>query len=121
MKSIMDNIKKIRQRKGYSHDYVALELDISQAAYSKLEKNETKLTVERLYRLAEILSTPVTELLEESAKNVFHQNNNDNGTFIGNQEIQNLYQENKEMNDKIILLYEERLKDKEALIEALRR
>jgi len=30
-------------------------LDISQVAYSKIEKNETKLTVERLFKIAEIL------------------------------------------------------------------
>ncbi len=48
MENILENIKTIRKQKGYSHEYIAHELDISQVAYSKLEKNETKLTVERL-------------------------------------------------------------------------
>lgn len=121
MNDVLERIKKIRKERGYSHEYIASELNISQVAYSKLEKNETKLTVERLYKLSEILETPVADLLEVDAKNVFHQNNNDKGTFIGNQDIQNLYQENKEKTEKLIYLYEERLKDKDALIEQLRK
>ena len=39
MDQILENIKRIRKQKGYSHEYVAHELDISQVAYSKLEKN----------------------------------------------------------------------------------
>ena len=119
MEQVLENIKRIRKHKGYSHEYVAHELDISQVAYSKLEKNETKLSVERLYKLAEILETPVTDLLDVKANNIFHQNNNDKGTFIGNQEVENLHQENKEQNQRIIELYEARLQDKDKLIERL--
>ncbi|HIP33209.1 MAG TPA: XRE family transcriptional regulator [Bacteroidia bacterium] len=92
---------------------------ISQVAYSKLEKKETKLTVERLYKIAEILKTPVTDMLNEGITKIFHQNNNNAGTFIGNQEVENLYHENKGMVEKIINLYEERLKDKDRLIAQL--
>lgn len=119
MNAIIEKIKQVRLDKGYSHDYIAHELDISQAAYSKLEKNETKLTVERLYRLSEILETPVVDLLEVDAKNIYNQDVKDQG--VGYQGIENLYQENKEKTDKIILLYEERLKDKDALIEEMRK
>ena len=72
--------------------------------------------MERLYKLADILETPVTDLLDVKAKNIFHQNNNAKGTFIGNQEVQHLYQENKEKTENIIELYEARLKDKDTLI-----
>ena len=42
---------------------MAFDLGISQVAYSKLEKNETKLNVDRLYKIAEILDTKVSDLL----------------------------------------------------------
>lgn len=119
MEHVLERIKEIRKLKGYSHEYIAHELDISQVAYSKLEKNETKLTVERLYKLAEIMEAPITDFLDVKPNNVFHQNNNNRGTFIGNQDIQNMYQENREKTEKIIALYEERLKDKDQLIEVL--
>jgi transcriptional regulator with XRE-family HTH domain len=92
-------------------------LDISQIAYSKLEKNETKLTVERLYKLADILETPITDLLDIKAKSIYNQHMQDQS--IGHQEVQNLYQENKEKTAQIIALYEARLQDKDKLIEQL--
>jgi transcriptional regulator with XRE-family HTH domain len=120
MEHILKNIKRKRTQLGYSHEYVAHELDISQVSYSKLEKNETKLSVERLFKIADILETKVEELLEVNSNNIYHQNNNDTGTFIGHQEVQNLYEDNKEKTQIIIALYEERLKDKDELIAVLR-
>ncbi len=114
METVLEKIKTKRKQKGYSHEYIAQELDISQVAYSKLEKNETKLTVERLYQLAEILETPVGEFLETKANAIYTQNNHDSA--VGYQDIENLYQENKEKTEKIIELYEARLQDKDQLI-----
>jgi len=48
MEHVLKNIEKLRKDKGISHEAMALNLDISQAAYTKLECNQTKLTVERL-------------------------------------------------------------------------
>lgn len=73
MEATIERIKEARKTRGFSHEYAAHELNISQAAYSKLEKNETKLTVERLYKLAEILETPVADLLDVQAKNIYNQ------------------------------------------------
>lgn len=92
---IINKIKELRISKGFSHDNMAHELDISQAAYTKLENNETKLSVERLFQIAKILDTPINELLELNSDRVYNQNNYDSAT--GNhQYIENLYQENKE-------------------------
>jgi DNA-binding XRE family transcriptional regulator len=38
MKRILETIEKIRKDKGYSHEYMAHMLDISQAAYTKIER-----------------------------------------------------------------------------------
>ena len=116
MEYVLENIKRIRKQKGFSHENMAHELDISQVAYSKLEKSDTKLSVERLYKIAEILETKVGDILEVNPSNVYHQNNNDTGTFVGHQEVQNLYKDSKEQNEKIIALYEARLEDKDRLI-----
>ena len=88
--------------------------------YIAIEKNETKLTVERLYKLAEILEAGVGDLLEVNPNNVYHQyDNHNNATLIAHQEVQNLYEENKDQNQKIIELYEARLQDKDRLIARL--
>jgi transcriptional regulator with XRE-family HTH domain len=94
---------------------------MSQPAYSKIEKNETVLSVDRLFKIAEILETPVNDLLEINPNNIYHQNNNNTGTFIGHQEVEHLYNDNKEKSEKIELLYEARLNDKDNMIEQLQK
>ncbi|WP_216857751.1 helix-turn-helix domain-containing protein [Pedobacter steynii] len=51
--------------KGYSQEYMAFRLNISQNAYSKLERGETELTVRRFYEIIEILEVPMNSLLTE--------------------------------------------------------
>jgi len=41
IKSIHDNIRKIRELKGFTQEHLANELDISIRAYSKIETGET--------------------------------------------------------------------------------
>lgn len=55
MNSIGEKIRIQRLIKNYSQQYMAFMLDISQAAYSNLERDETELTVRRIYEIAEIL------------------------------------------------------------------
>ena len=102
MENVLDKIKDIRKQKGFSHEYMAHKLDMSQPAYSKIEKNETVLSVDRLFKIAEILETPVNDILEINPNNIYNQTNNDSGTFIGHQEVAHLHQENKEVTQKLI-------------------
>ncbi len=49
--------------RNYTQSYMAQELEISTRAYSKLESGETRLSVKRLYQIAELLEVSVFELL----------------------------------------------------------
>jgi transcriptional regulator with XRE-family HTH domain len=117
MENIIEKIQNIRKRKGYSHEYMALKLEMSQPAYSKIEKNETVLSVDRLFKIAEILETPIVDILDINPNTIYQQELHDNS--VGNQGFQNLYQDNKEYVEKIELLYEARLLDKDILIKQL--
>ena len=101
--NIVDNIKTIRKNKGISHEAMAINLGISQTAYTKLERNETKLTIDRLYKIAKILEVEIEDLLNLESKS-FRQEiyNNQSVTAISQQQIENLYQENKEIYEKLI-------------------
>ena len=107
MEKIINKIRDIRKDKGYSHEYMAHLLDISQVAYSKIEKNETKLTVERLFKIAEILEAKIEDILDIKADKVYKQDLKDNS--IGHQEIQNMYQDNKEVYEKLIASKDEQI------------
>lgn len=61
--AITTNIKDRRVALHFSQDYMALKLNITQNAYSKTEMGKTKLSVQRLYQIAEILDTPAWQLI----------------------------------------------------------
>ena len=82
MEKIINKIREIRKDRGYSHEYMAHLLDISQVAYSKIEKNETKLTVERLFKIAEILEAKIEDILDIKADKVYKQDLKDNSIGI---------------------------------------
>ncbi|MEJ7693837.1 helix-turn-helix transcriptional regulator [Daejeonella sp.] len=64
--TIVDEIRRQRQRKGISQEAMAFDLSISQAAYSKIERGETELTISRIYEIADILEISVFDLLPKS-------------------------------------------------------
>jgi transcriptional regulator with XRE-family HTH domain len=61
--SIGEKIRIQRVIKGYSQEYMSWVLEISQAAYSNLERDETKMTIRRVYEIAEILEISPFELM----------------------------------------------------------
>lgn len=63
MKTVAGNIRKIREYKNYTQDYLAAKLGISQNAYSKIELSYSKITLDRLFHIALILEVEVTQLL----------------------------------------------------------
>ena len=112
MEKIIEKIAQYRNKKGYTYENMADELELTPAAYRKIETGAAKLTVERLFRISAILETPINEFLEMD-KNAFVQNNYSNESVF-QQKIENFYQENKEITDQLI-------KAKDQLIEQLQK
>ncbi|WP_421945723.1 helix-turn-helix domain-containing protein [Pedobacter sp.] len=77
-KNVAGNIRKIREYRDYTQDYLAAKLKISQNAYSKIELGYSKLTIERLFQISAILDIEVTQLLTldhaELIKNISSEN-----------------------------------------------
>jgi transcriptional regulator with XRE-family HTH domain len=63
IKAVAVNIRNKREKLNYTQEYLATKLGISQNAYSKIELGYTKITVERLFQIAEILETDLIELI----------------------------------------------------------
>lgn len=64
IRAIAINIRNKREYRNYTQEYLAAKLNISQNAYSKIELGYTKITLERLFQIADILEFSVAELLE---------------------------------------------------------
>jgi len=63
-KLVANNIRRVREFRNYTQDYVARKIGISQNAYSKLELGFHKLSLERLFQIAEVLEIESTVLLQ---------------------------------------------------------
>ena len=93
---------------------MAHELNINQATYSKLERNSTKLTVDRLFDIAKLLNADVADLLGLKTQTIFNQKENEIANAFG--KIENYYQDNKEICAKLNESYVTRLKEKDEKI-----
>jgi transcriptional regulator with XRE-family HTH domain len=60
-----DNIRLIRVSKGFSQEFIAKKLNITQQAYSLMEKNPDIMTLKRLKDLCKILDVNILTLLGE--------------------------------------------------------
>jgi transcriptional regulator with XRE-family HTH domain len=58
-------IRKFREMRNYSQEYVAGKMGISQNAYSKIENNITQLTVSHVRQISAILEVSVMDLLKD--------------------------------------------------------
>lgn len=56
-------IRKIRESKGYSQEYMAYKLGISQSAYCKMEKSDRKMNFENISKITELLEVEFVELV----------------------------------------------------------
>lgn len=58
-------IRKVREQRNYTQEFVAKQMGISQNAYSKIENGYTQLTVKHIKDLSKILEVSLLELLRD--------------------------------------------------------
>jgi len=81
----INKIRMLREGIGYSQDYVAKKLNITQQAYSKIEKNPNSATLERLKQLSEILGVNVNSIVGDDDMYIqqnFHQQGGNAATVM---------------------------------------
>lgn len=57
-------LRKMRIQLGYSQEYVAMKLKISQSSYSQIENSKDSITLSRLNKLAEIFNSNPLDLIQ---------------------------------------------------------
>ncbi len=62
-KTIAANIRKLREYRDYTQDYLAAKLNISQNAYSKIELSYSRITLERLFVISAVLEVKPEDLI----------------------------------------------------------
>lgn len=109
MKEIGEKIRKIRELKGYSQDYMSQQLNISQRAYSKLEREEIKLDWQRINDISKVLEIDPVELISFDDSLIFNnctqsgKSNTINNNFPD--ELRNQYELRiSEMKEEVVYL-----------------
>jgi transcriptional regulator with XRE-family HTH domain len=91
-KSVGERIKRIRQGQNINRDDVADELDISNSAYSKIERGEIDPNVTRLYAIAKILKVNVIDFFQDKKDHLFSEEQNRNYGYASKGDIEELMQ-----------------------------
>lgn len=68
--SIGQNIRKVRELKNLTQSYIARQLGISVAAYSRIERNKTSISLQRLQQIATVLGTDTATILNFNEQEV---------------------------------------------------
>lgn len=102
-------IRKVRELRNYTQEYMAEKLDVSQSSYSRYEKDEGNLTLAELEKISAILGMKVEDLINFDEKMIF----NNYGTaqdqsFSVN--YQSVSDKERELYEKTIKLLEDKIK-----------
>lgn len=84
-------IKNKREILGYSQEYMAHELGITQPTYALIESGKSKISLERAIQLSKILDTELNELagIDNSEFSIKNNTFSDNSSVIQNYHAQN--------------------------------
>lgn len=109
---IGQNIRKIRELRNLTQEHLAEKLGMSQNGYSKLERDETEMTLSKLMKLAEVLETNFLDLIGfDENKLFFNQTSQDSSNAI-------MFNHNYEFSE-LKKQYEERISEQAKEIERL--
>lgn len=82
MITIGTKIKKIRELKDYTQEYMAHSLGISPTAYGRIERDETEINFSKLDQVAKVLGVDARQILDFDEKYYF--NIHENNSSVGN-------------------------------------
>lgn len=113
---VTQKIRFLREQKKLRHEDMAERLGISPSTYQRLESGETKMDVERLKKIAEVLEVNPDDLLN-SEPIVFNVSNNSGGAYANYGHIGHLIPEEfvQRLMDRIDVKHEAHVKNLEAM------
>ncbi|MBW4891115.1 helix-turn-helix transcriptional regulator [Mucilaginibacter sp. HMF5004] len=112
-----EKIRVIRELRGLSQENVALKLGIAQNSYSKIERNETKLTTEMMTKIAAVLDVSPMDIITNQPAIINFQPNQ--GTQHSFGFVENYISNQKELMDKLLASKDEEIARLQKTIDSL--
>ena len=94
---------------------MATELDLSVSGYGKIERDETDISLNKLEKIAQIFGVDLNTILSFDQRNIFNFNNNKSANGI----VQNQYNIQNELMERLLARYEEENKYLKSILEKL--
>ncbi len=118
---VNEKIRFLRENQNWSQEEMANKLNMSTNGYSKIERGETRLTINKLEQISEVFGVDILELLSLGESNVVlfqDSDNNFNNSIINSS--QELASEIKQLR-QTVSHKDEIINQKDALLESLQR
>lgn len=87
---LLVNISKKRRERDITQADMAEKLGLSETGYAKVERGETKLDVDRLHKIADILEINIAELIPFGDSSIVVYNNPDFNLSLDNEELEHI-------------------------------
>jgi len=108
VKLLRENIRKIRELRNYTQEYMAEQLGLSVSGYGKIERSDSDINLSRITQIAEILNVSRAVLLEfnseEILKNLNLQSESEQANQRQHSKVENLHKNNVDADDLSTLL-----------------
>ena len=113
-------IRQLRELRGFSQEYMANQLSLSQRQYSKIERNEAKIDWDKIVEISDILEITAFNLVTFDDSLIF--NNNSTPKKFNNypEKLVEQYERIIEQYEKRIEQYERRIKQLEEEVSLLK-
>lgn len=109
-------IKAFRMMRGFSQDYMADRLEVTQATYSKIEGNKQKATSEQLDKIAKELGVTIADITSNEPIMILNQASNHGAQG----HIENFYADQKELYQKLISSKDDEINNLKEVIQSLK-
>lgn len=116
MNTVEEKIRNLRELKNLTQEYMAEQLGITQAGYSKIESGATKLTYNKIEEISKVLGVQTEELLAFDSQKYFNSFNNVKGSNNGSVtikvedgDIKSLYEDKIRLLEKLLFNTEREL------------
>lgn len=113
---IGQKVRQLRELKKITREKMADTLNMSLPGYSRIERDEVDVTLERANQIANVLGITLTELISFDEKYIFNNYATNQNAFVINSSV---YSENKKTQDELISFLKAQLKEKDELISTL--
>ncbi|MBF0752307.1 MULTISPECIES: helix-turn-helix transcriptional regulator [unclassified Pasteurella] len=121
---LKEKIRTMREIRKWSQEEMAEKMNMSLNGYARIERGETKLSLEKLEQIANIFNMDALEFMQTANKGVYFMLNdsadNNNVTYYGSSELNYIELEKLKLTiqnkDDLILFKDEIIKNKDELL-----